>query len=124
MSRDNPSRVRSLAPLVATVFLLGCDQLTSTPNNKPTKTVTTKENRAPVHRFVLTRNESDVAFDTQTGQICRTWEWTPIGKAPKADPETGNSPQRKFGEFAPTCISLYQQYPSATNPQSESIPAE
>jgi hypothetical protein len=75
----------------------------------------------PVHRFVLTRTDYDVAFDTQTGQICRTWAWQPLGKPAKPDPESGNAPQRKFGEYAPTCLSLYQTYPSGTNPESESL---
>jgi hypothetical protein len=77
-----------------------------------------------VHRFVLTRESGDVAFDTQTGQICRTWEWAPVGKAPKPDPESGNRAQRSFGEFTPTCLSLYQRYPSGVNNQSEALADE
>lgn len=70
--------------------------------------------RPPLHRFVLTRYPIDagVAFDTQTGQICRTWEWQPGGKAATPDPDNGTTPQRQTGEFAPTCLSLYQKYPS------------
>src|SRR5260370_20319756 len=78
----------------------------------------------PAHRFVLTRYEGGVAFDTQTGQICRTWDWQPAGKTAKQDPQTGLTPQHYFGELAPTCISVYQQYASGTNPQSEEIPDE
>ena len=78
----------------------------------------------PVHRFVLTKFNGGVAFDTQTGQICRTWDWESGGEPAKSDPKTGFTPQRVFGEFAPTCLSLYQQYPSGTNPQSESLPDE
>lgn len=67
--------------------------------------------RPGLHRFVLTKDAS-VAFDTQTGQICKTWGWEPTGKPLDADPVSGNRPQRQFGEFAPTCLSLYQMYPS------------
>lgn len=66
------------------------------------------------HRFVLTKFDGGVAFDTQTGQICKTWEWQPIGEPAKAD-ANGNRAQRAFGEFAPTCLSLYQEYPSGTD---------
>jgi hypothetical protein len=113
------------AAFAAIVVLSGCDDLnpSQTSNKPPAKMVAAKKDeRAPVHRFVLTRYDSDVAFDTQTGQICRTWDWSPIGKVPKPDPDSGSSPQRKFGEFTPTCASLYQQYPSATSPESESLP--
>lgn len=70
--------------------------------------------RPPLHRFVLPRFPADsaIAFDTQTGQICKTWEWFPSGPDPKPDPKTGQSPQRVIGEFAPTCLSIYQKYPS------------
>lgn len=100
----------------------GCDQ--SAPQNGKQVKAAAKENRVPVHRFVLTKYDGGVGFDTQTGQICRTWDWQPGGKPSKLDPESGTVPQRAFGEFAPTCISIYQKYPSATNPQSESIPDE
>jgi hypothetical protein len=116
------SRVWSLALLEAIVFLVGCDQFTPTTPTKPV--AATKQNRVPVHRFVLTRNDFDVAFDTQTGQLCRTWGWVPLGKPAKPDPETGNSPQRQFGEMTPTCLSLYQQFPSGMDPQSESVTDE
>jgi hypothetical protein len=114
---------QKLLSCIAAVLLLlvGCDQFMA--GRKQSK-VTVKENRVPVHRFVLTKYDGGVAFDTQTGQICRTWEWSAMGKASKPDPETGGVPQRTFGEFAPTCISLYEKYPSGTNPQSESIPDE
>jgi hypothetical protein len=109
-----------VAALLAT-GMSGCDELNQTKDSKGPKTVV-KENRVPVHRFVLTRLDGGVAFDTQAGQICRTWDWSPVAKVTKPDPQTGLIPQRSFGEFSPTCLSLYQQFPSGTNPQSESIP--
>jgi hypothetical protein len=100
----------------------GCDQL-NTPANKSssTKGQTAKENRVPVHRFVLTRYDAGVAFDTQTGQLCRTWDWKLMGKAAKPDEQSGTVPQRSVGELTPTCLSLYQGYPSGVTTQSEAL---
>lgn len=47
-----------------------------------------------------------VAFDTQTGQLCRTWDWEPM-TAPKYNKE-GSAPQDVLAEFSPTCLSIYQ----------------
>jgi hypothetical protein len=114
--------------LAASVGLASCDQLNNQtnrpPNKAPKPTVVEKESRVPVHRFVLTRNDFNVAFDTQTGQICRTWGWVPLGKPEKPDVATGSAPQRQFGEFSPTCLSLYQQFPSGMSLESESLPDE
>ena len=80
----------------------------------PAATAKPTPQRPPLHRFVLTRvpNDSSVAFDTQTGQICRTWGWQPVGTDAKPDRITGNVPQRLIGEFTPACLSLYEKYPS------------
>lgn len=61
----------------------------------------------PTHRFQLTKFAGGVAFDTQTGQICRTWDWEPSGKPS----DTGA--QRSFGEYAPTCLDLYNRFPTS-----------
>lgn len=126
MGFRSPLNIVSVILLAAVAGgISGCDQLIDTQKAKPIKPVAVpKENRVPVHRFVLTKFDGGVAFDTQTGQICRTWDWQPGGKPEKANPETGWRPQRTFGEFAPTCLSVYQQYASGMNPQSESIPDE
>lgn len=90
----------------------------------PTKSLATMKppaNRAPVHRFTLTRGDGGVAFDTQTGQICKTWEWVPVGKTPTEDTNAGGR-QRIFGEFAPTCLSLYTIYPTGSSDNFEFIP--
>ena len=106
-------------PVALTAFLLadpsGCEQAKP---EKPEKVKVIKQNRVPVHRFTITR-DSNVAFDTQTGQICRTWEWEPKGKQQFSD--DGSAIPRSFGEFAPTCLSVYQNYPSGTDVQSESV---
>jgi hypothetical protein len=87
----------------------GCDF--ADKKNVPTKAAV---QHPPLHRFVLTRFPTDngVAFDTETGEICRTWDWQPGGKALTPDPVTGTLPQRAVGEFAPTCLSLFEKYPS------------
>lgn len=56
------------------------------------------------HRFVLAKIPTDdgVAFDTQTGQLCRTWDWKPVGRHAEPD-KTGTTPQLSIGEFAPAC---------------------
>ena len=48
----------------------GCDQL----NQKAASGKAKPAKETPGHRFVLTRSDDSVAFDTQTGQICRTWD--------------------------------------------------
>jgi|SRR5579872_700617 len=75
-----------------------------------------------LHRFTLTHSTEDVAFDTQTGQICRTWDWVPVGGPMPADPVTGVAPQTKWGQSTPLCITLYKQHPSGSsvpNPSEE-----
>lgn len=103
----------TIALLAALATLTGCDWLqqlaakaAATP--KPQKA----QNRGTPHRFVLTKFGAQVAFDTQTGQICKTWEWEASGPLAKPDPVTGGVPERSFGEFSPTCLSLYLEHPS------------
>ena len=106
--------VKRTAVLLASLALIpmsGCDNFISAQK----KPVAATAKRGPaIHRFTLTRGTSDVAIDSQTGQICRTWDWQVLGKASKPDPLTGNVPERKWGELAPTCLSLYQQFPSGS----------
>jgi len=112
----------SWAILVGLVFLLaGCEELQQ-PKTAKTKIVT--ENRVPVRRFILTKYDADVAFDTQTGQLCKTWEWEPIAKLTPQQEASGVHPSRALGEFSPTCISLYKQYPSGTGTTSEVLADE
>src|SRR5438105_2912027 len=97
--------------LLVLCVALGCDQFNPSQKKAPLLSKP-RVARYPLHRFAMTRGSADVAFDTQTGQICRTWAWQPTGQSAKLDPVTGNQPQRTLGEFAPTCLALYQQYPS------------
>src|SRR6266851_2130584 len=53
-----------------------------------------------------------------------TLVWPLIVKPAKPDEQSGTVPQRSVGELTPTCLSLYQQYPSGVNPQSEALPDE
>jgi hypothetical protein len=112
-----------LLTLLATMVLMGCDQLSQPQKaTTPTPTPKAKVNRvAAAHRFVLTKFNGGVAFDTQTGQICRTWDWELTGKPAKPDPSSGTVPQREYGELAPTCLSLYQQYPSGADSGTEVV---
>jgi hypothetical protein len=93
----------------------GCDTNAS-DKKKVVSAEKAKPPRPGLHRFVLTRLGVDIAFDTQTGQLCRTWEWQLGGAPSKPDPVTGTSPERRAGEYSPTCLSLYQQYPSGGGP--------
>src|SRR5271163_439017 len=99
--------------VAAAIFVLSqqsaCDF--SSPKSPPAKLTP----KAAPHRFVLTRlPDEGVAFDTKTGQICKTWAWSPGGKAPDPGPTSGNFPQRMVGEFAPTCLYLCEKYPSGS----------
>lgn len=69
----------------------------------------------PTQRFALTQ-DIDLAFDTQTGQLCRTWDWTAVAQKLKPT-DKGLVPQYKPGQNTSTCLSLYQQVPTAGNPQ-------
>lgn len=114
--------MRTLSVALLAIVLSGCDELNQTQQKTPAPAPApkVKANRVAVHRFVLTKFDGAVAFDSQTGQICRTWEWQPVGKAAKPD-ENGSVPQRAYGEYTPTCLSLYQQYPSGTDSGAEVI---
>src|SRR5208282_3742613 len=101
--------------------IVGCDDIAKQAGYVPAKTsakpTPAPAPRHPIHRFVLTQS-GGVALDTQTGQICKTWDWEPIGKQPAPDPVSGTVAPRAFGEFSPTCISLYNSYPTTgTEPQ-------
>lgn len=100
-------RLMVVVPVALLLLQQNCD-------NSSQKQVGPAPSPPAINRFTLVPNSAGVAFDTQTGQICRTWDWKPLGKEPNADPVSGNIPQRQFGEFSPTCLSIYQQYPSGT----------
>jgi hypothetical protein len=91
----------------------GCDSSSPKPvAQSPVKP--TSLPKPPLHRFTITR-DLDVAFDTQTGQLCKTWDWQAGGKPPAPDPTTGTQPQRTIGEFAPMCLALYEKYSSGSS---------
>lgn len=69
----------------------------------------------PIHRFTLLQGAAGgVAFDTQTGQICRTWDWKPLKDA---RPVEGKMPSVAVGDYSATCLSFYTQYPNAQSGQ-------
>lgn len=111
--------------MVVPVFIIalmatGCDS--PSQNNKLASKSSTQ--RSPIRRFEITqRGAADVAFDTQTGQICRTWAWVPTEKERPPNPSTGLSPQIVWGQDAPTCVVLYRDFPSMSG-DVESVPDE
>jgi hypothetical protein len=101
-------------------FLIGCDDLAKQLGYVPEKPASAKpqtpvQRAAPAHRFVLATRDTDLAFDTQTGQLCRTWDWKPTLPPLKPEPASGLTPQRMPGELTPTCLSLYEQYATRTD---------
>lgn len=102
--------MKILLALLYLLCLTGCDQLSANPQPVPKKTRAAKRS-VPVHRFVQESFDPAVAFDTQTGQICRTWAWQPAAPVAKYEPD-GTHAQRSLGEFAPTCASIYLSSPS------------
>lgn len=99
---------------------VGCDQVTQQKPSAPVAKAKPSRQTSAAHRFVLTKFDGGVAFDTQTGQICRTWDWAPGGE-PATPNDKGIRLQRSFGELAPTCISLYTEYPSSADSVIETV---
>jgi len=108
--------------LIALIPLIGCDDLAKefgyAPVSKTPKLSKQSANASPSHRFVLSR-VINVGFDTQTGQLCRTWDWEPIRPA-QMNPKTGETPEALPGDQTPTCFSLYQKYPTRIDPNDPS----
>jgi hypothetical protein len=103
--------------MAALTPLAGCDNIANkatTPAKRQDRT------SSPTHRFVLSTRDVDLAFDTQTGEVCRTWDWKPIAPPEKPAPDTGAIPERKRGEFTPTCLALYEKYRTESEP-SDSV---
>jgi hypothetical protein len=105
----NPITLLSLISLA--LCLSACDKL-----SQPTITVKVpdQDEHFLPRRFELVEHNANVAFDTQTGQLCKTWDWQASGKFGKIDPDTGGVPPRSLGEFAPTCLSLYISFHPST----------
>jgi hypothetical protein len=87
---------------VALLFIAGCDDLAKEfgyQKSQPAKSQQ-QSSSTPTHRFMANSHNVDLAFDTQTGQLCRTWDWSPI--APEAKPNAqGGVPQRMVGDLTP-----------------------
>src|SRR5437879_4165062 len=93
--------------IAAVLFQTGCDQINQTPAKPVAKT---RVPSRPTHRFVLTKFNAGVAFDTQTGQICRTWDWANMNPS-------NDGTQKSLGEYSPTCVTLYNNFPSYSDSQ-------
>lgn len=104
------------------IFLLGCEDINKHTSKQSQPAITKVPPKRPIHRFVaLSKFGGDVAFDSQTGQLCRTWDWQLTGKQPTPDPSTGSVPQLKLGQLAPTCLSLYDQYQSGAEEDTQIV---
>jgi len=115
MCGANALRAAAAIALSTTLlFLSGCDDLAKQAGYEKGPAAKQSSLSTPTHRFVPDSHNDDIAFDTQTGQMCRTWDWSPVAPAAKATPE-GSFPERKAGEFAPTCLTLFRQYPTTGN---------
>lgn len=101
--------MRILAVTCLAVILLQNDCQSAQKSSAPKAGHTASH---PTHRFTLADPVKDVAFDTQTGQLCRTWDWTPA----KPD-ERDAGREVKLGQFTPTCVSLYEKYPTQGDSQ-------
>jgi hypothetical protein len=110
---------------VVVIFMLalataGCDNFNLQGRKAAPALRKPKPATGPLHRFVLTRFGQDTAFDTQTGQLCRTWDWLPAGA-----PRTGNEAlEKKPGQFTPLCLTLYQQFPSGPDDGTQTVEEE
>jgi hypothetical protein len=110
--------------LLVTLLLTGCQDfpIVTRPEKVQAQTPAVKVSRVPVHRFVMTKYNADVAFDTQTGQLCRTWAWQSIAK--KTPEQELKGIPSAMGEYSPTCIDLYKQFPSGSATSSEALAEE
>ncbi len=66
------------SPVIALALLLifglaGCDQLQ--PTTKPAEAPPQQQPRREHHFDQIARSEGNLAVDTATGQMCKTWEW-------------------------------------------------
>jgi hypothetical protein len=90
--------MKSIAAIALTALLMqqtGCEEKRS----DPPKEVHTKS--FPIGRFqaITSREAADVALDTKTGQMCRTWNWDYTGKLREA---SGHND-------LPLCLSLFRE---------------
>lgn len=97
--------------ILATVLLLatyGCDELANQSQSAPRRF----ESRShPIGRFEKLQNfRVDVALDTQTGQLCKTWSWLSTNR---------NNPDPY--EELPTCEVLYKNFPTAEGVEEQSV---
>ncbi len=104
----------AIALSTTSLFLSGCDDLAKQAGYEKSPAAKQPPLSTPTRRFVQYSHNDDIAFDTQTGQLCRTWDWSPVAPEPKRTPE-GMVPERPAGELTPTCLSLFKQYPTAGN---------
>lgn len=103
-----------LVIVVALILLpmTGCEQLAkeSQPSSRPSPQTSASRSH-PIGRFEKIQNfRVDVALDTQTGQLCKTWVWVSKDRR-SPDPY----------EDLPTCDSLYKAFPTAEVIEEQNI---
>jgi hypothetical protein len=85
-----------------TVRSIGCN-----PDPRPAQPPTKPQRHyLPIHRFTNVPgryNATDVALDTASGQLCRTWTW---------EYRTEKNPNAGGLDTLPTCLSVFQNYPT------------
>lgn len=81
----------------------GCDQLEhASSQSSPRPSVASETRTHPIGRFEKIQNfRVDVALDTQTGQLCKTWPWQSTNRN-SVDPY----------ETLPTCDVLHKDFPT------------
>jgi hypothetical protein len=86
--------------MLGMVIMLGendCD----TSQQKSSQPLVIQKKSHPINRFMKAdSSEGDVALDTKTGQLCRTWEW-----------QSKNRTEVNARENLPLCLSLYNNDP-------------
>jgi hypothetical protein len=113
--------LRQVSLIATLASLVGCEDITEQFGDTPKPKQQEQRTSSPTHRFVLTTRDVDLTFDTPTGQLCKTWGWTPVAPPEKPASGTGIIPERKPGEFAPTCLALFQQYPTKNEPNDSVV---
>lgn len=112
------------AGLMAMAFLFsctGCDQL---EQNASPKKAQPEQQRITHHFEPVAKSNGNLAVDTATGRMCKTWDWECTNRDFK-NPYTGKWQEaQSYGmacsaiDTMPTCEQLTQGEPASTQPNS------
>ena len=113
MPKGETKRMKLLILVVVILLpMTGCEQLAeqSKPSSPAPSSVPERLSH-PIGRFEKIQNfRVDVALDSQTGQLCKTWEWQSTNR---------NTPDPY--ETLPTCDLLYKTFPTTEKSEREGI---